>query len=256
MGKFNLKLMSNNVYKKFDEHKPAILMGIGIVGMFTTIGLAIKATPKACKLIDEKKQELGVEKLSVVDTVKTTYKCYIPAAGVCTVSTLCLLGSKNESARRATALATAYKLSESAFNEYKNKVVETIGVDKEKEVKDAIAKDTVEKQVNNNTIIVTGNGDTKCIDALFGRPFYSDIDKIKKAVNEANSRILNDNYISLNEFYDLLGMTNVEMGYLLGWNTDALIDVDYNAQLDENDVPCLVITHNHPPKYKYSTFGY
>ena len=39
------------------KHMPEILTGIGIAGMVTTTVLAVKATPKALELIEEKKEE-------------------------------------------------------------------------------------------------------------------------------------------------------------------------------------------------------
>lgn len=48
-------------------------------------------------------------------------------------------------AKRTAALATAYKLSETALTEYKEKVVETIGEKKEQLVRDKIDKDHIDK---------------------------------------------------------------------------------------------------------------
>ena len=39
------------------KHSPAVLTGIGIAGMVTAAVLAVKATPKAMRLIEAKKQE-------------------------------------------------------------------------------------------------------------------------------------------------------------------------------------------------------
>ena len=43
----------------FKNHTPEILTGLGTAGMIFTTVLAVKATPKALKLIDEKKKELN-----------------------------------------------------------------------------------------------------------------------------------------------------------------------------------------------------
>ena len=62
------------------KHSPEILTGIGIAGMLTTTVMAVRATPKALILIEERKEEIGAEKLEAMDMVKTTWACYIPAA--------------------------------------------------------------------------------------------------------------------------------------------------------------------------------
>lgn len=40
------------------KHSPEILTGIGIAGMITTTIMAVKATPKALILIEDKKMKL------------------------------------------------------------------------------------------------------------------------------------------------------------------------------------------------------
>jgi hypothetical protein len=144
MNKTKIATAMKSVQTMVTQHSPEILTGIGIAGMVTTTILAVKATPKALKLLKER-EEVQKEPLTPVETVKTCWKCYIPAAVTGTLSVACLIGASSVNARRNAALATAYKLSETALTEYREKVVETIGEKKEQAVRDAIAKDKVEK---------------------------------------------------------------------------------------------------------------
>lgn len=237
------------------KHSPEILTGLGIAGMVTTTVLAVKATPKALKEIEDYEDTIlcDHEKIKPMDAVKITWKHYIPAAITGTVSIACLVGASSVNVRRNAALATAYKLSETALTEYKSKVVETIGEKKEKTIKDAIAKDYVEKKpVKQNEIVITGKGDTLCCDKLFGRYFKSDMDKLKKIENELNRRMRNENYISLNEFYYEVGLDGVDAGDLLGWNIDrGYIDLDFSSQLATDGTPCLVVSFGNQPRYDY-----
>ena len=57
MEKFNLSKVVKNVKAAASKHSPEILTGIGIAGMATTIVMAVKATPKALILIEEKKNK-------------------------------------------------------------------------------------------------------------------------------------------------------------------------------------------------------
>ena len=83
------------------------------------------------------------------------------------------------------ALTTAYAISESALKNYQEKVVETIGKNKEQSVRDAMAKDAIsKKQIQNSEVIITKKGDTLCFDVLSGRYFKSDIERIKRAEND------------------------------------------------------------------------
>lgn len=253
MKKGDIQKIAKNVQSKLNQHSPEILTGLGIAGMLSTTVLAVKATPKALKLIEEKKKEVGDEELTKIEVVKTCYKCYIPAAVTASVSMACLIGANSVNARRNAVLATAYRLSENAFTEYREKVVETFGEKKEQKVRDEIAKDKIEANpVKNNEVIITEKGNTLCYDVISGRYFKSDIDKIRKAENIINKRLMSDMYISLNEFYDLIGLPYTQLGFELGWNIDdSLVEIEFSTQLAEDDTPCIVIDYSVAPKYNY-----
>ena len=255
MGKFNLTGVFQTIQKSVTKHSPEILMGLGIAGMLTTTVLAVKATPKALRLIEEKKKEEGVEKLSVGETVKTTYKCYLPAAGVALASTGCLIGSTSISVRRNAALATAYKIVETGYKEYKEQVIETLGEKKEEQIREAIVQKKIdENPVSKNQVIVLG-GDTLCYDVWSGRYFKSDIDKIKRAINELNRTMTYDNYVSLNDFYDLLGLETTKQGELLGWKlSKGLSELNPSSHLGEKDQPAYAIDFVNAPEYDYYKF--
>ena len=256
MNKFNFARFLKNAEMTIVKHSPEILTGIGIAGMITTTVLAVKATPKALRLIEEKKQEENVDKLTPSETVKATWKCYIPAVVTGVASTACLIGASSVNARRTAALATAYKLSETALTEYREKVVETVGEKKEQIIREKIDKDRIENNpVNTREVIITAKGDTLCYDAISGRYFKSDIDQIKRSINILNRRLLTEMYISLNELYDELDLDHIEVGDSLGWNIDdGLIDLYFSSQLAKDGTPCVVLSYERPPKYGYSSF--
>lgn len=256
MSKPNLSNAFKSTQVWMSKHSPEILTGLGIAGMATTTVLAVKATPKAMKLIDQKKKDMNLtseDKLTVPETVKAAWKPYIPAAVTGTMSIACLIGASSVHLRRNTALAAAYHLSETALTEYKEKVVETIGKNKEKAIRDKVDKDRVEKNPpNDKEVIITGDGDTLCYDYHSGRYFKTTIDKLKKIENELNSRLLREDYISLNDFYDELGLSFTKMGDDLGWHVEkGLIEFGFSSQL-VNDTPCIVLNYNIAPQHDYS----
>lgn len=270
MKKSNITNFIKNTQFTLSKHSPAILTGLGIAGMVTTTVLAVKATPKALRLIEDEKMlkekeaheggifieddERYAFKLTPFEIVKATWKCYIPTAVTGTVSIACLIGGSSVNARRNAALATAYKLSETALTEYREKVVETIGEKKEKTVREAVAKEQVKKNpVREKEIIVTGNGDSLCFDPLSSRYFMSNIENIKRAENTINKQMLQDigGYASINDFYDEIGLARTEIGNYLGWNAENLIDLDIGAHKTEDGKPSLVIGHYNRPQYDY-----
>ena len=254
MGKTNLATIVASTRQFVSKRSPEILTGIGIAGMISTAVLAVKATPKAMELIEEKKREEWLDKLSPVEIVKVAWKPYIPAIVTCVTSTACLIGASSVSAKRNAALATAYKLSETALTEYREKVIETIGEKKERTVRDKVAEERVKKNpVSKNEVIITGNGKTLCFDPISGRYFMCSIETIKRAENTLNKQMLHDisGYVSLNEFYDEIGLDHTSVGDDLGWNTDQIIDIDFSSQLNDNGEPSVVLDYLVAPKYDF-----
>lgn len=253
MKKTNLSKVLKSIQISAQKYSPEILTGVGIAGMVATTVMAVRATPKALILIEEKKEDLQEDKLTPVETIKTTWICYIPAAITGTISIACLIGASSVNMRRRAALVTAYTLSESALKEYHEKVVETIGEKKEQAVRDAIAKDKVAKNpVSNREIIITEKGNTLCYDTLSGRYFKSDRDKIDKVINELNRRMRDEMYISLNDFYYEIGLNGISLGDLLGWNiNNGYIAPNFSYQGAEDGTPCMAISYLVEPRYDY-----
>lgn len=266
MSKYDFKKVLREVQLIIGRYSPEILTGIGISGMFAAGILAVKATPKALRNIDDKRMKKADEdekfiygdrensKLTKKEIITVTWKCYVPAALTSAMSTACLLGANSINTKRNAALATAYKLSETALTEYRQKVVETVGEKKEQAVRDSIAKDKVDKQQpTNESIIITGKGDILCLDSISGQYFKGDIDKMQRSVNNLNRKMLDEMYISLNDFYYEIGMRNTKLGDELGWNiNNGFIELDLSSQLTEDRTPCLVIDYKLTPKYDYS----
>lgn len=263
MTKINMGGLLKNVKMALSDHSPEILTGLGIAGMITTTVLAVKATPKALDLISDAEYEKyddegNREPLTKIEVVKAAWKPYIPAAITGVTSVACLIGAGSVNARRNAALATAYNLASNALTEFKEATLETVGEKKEQLVRNKVAEERVKKEpVNPSAIIVSGNGNTRCFDTITKRRFISDIEAIKKIVNELNRRMVNgEDYISLNEFYYELGLDGVSVGDELGWNvTRGLIDVEFSAQLDTDGTPCVVLDYTVVPKRGFNSFS-
>lgn len=265
-----LSEIARSVRTYTQKHSSEILTGVGIAGMLTTTVLAVMVTPKALVLLEEEKRRQDrvfleeakrnnraecakVDKLKALEVVKTTWKCYIPPVVTGGVSIACLIGASSVNIRRNAALATAYSLSESALREYREKVIETIGENKEQGIRDAVAKDTVTNNpVDRHEVFITDKGDTLCLDVASKRYFRTDIDRLKRAENDLNKQMRDDMYVSLNDFYFEIGLEPTSVGDDLGWNIDnGYIDLHFSSQLTPKGEPCLVIDYVVGPRYDY-----
>ena len=251
MNKQAITSAFKNAGKVLKKHSPEILTGLGISGMILTTISAVKATPKALQLVDEKEIKDN-KRLTKREIVATTWKCYIPAAltGVC--SAACLIGANSINVRRNAALAAAYAISVQDLADYKKKALEVVGEKKERAIRDEIAKDKLKNdRVDTMPIISTGRGKVPCYDYLTKRLFESDMETLRKAENNLNKRLREEDYITLNEFFSEIGLeeTDQVIGETLGWEIDhGYIDLDFTSQLVEG-IPYLVLGHNNPPHY-------
>ena len=256
-----MKEVLKKLGKTLSKKSPTILMILGTTGGVSTVIMAIKATPKAVSLLEEERWErdhddgrvdMPVKPLTKVDIVKLTWKCYLPAVIMGTVTVMCFAGANSINGRRRAALASAYALSEAALKEYKGKIVETFGEKEALKIRDSISNDKMQKvKKEDSTIIFTG-GDTLCFDTLSGRYFKSDIEKIKRTINERNSALFSSMWCSVNELYLELGLDPIRLGDDTGWEVNSgLIDPDFSSQLTEDGKPCLVLDFSTRPKYDY-----
>lgn len=274
MNKDNISRLFKTIKIGTMKHSPEILTGIGIAGMITTTVLAVKATPKAMKLIDAKKEEVFNDlntseipenntnpsdlRLTKIEVVKIAWKPYIPVVVTGVASITCLIGASSVNAKRNAALATAYELSKTALTEYKEKVIETVGEKKEKTIREKIAQDRVDKNpVNNSEVVVVGSGDVLFMEPICGKTFKSDIEYVRKVINDFNYRMTTgaEEYISLSEFYDEFSLRHTRASDALGWNLgrDGQIEVDFLATKNEEGKPCLMLDYTVEPRYDYST---
>ena len=257
MSKEGLKRTIKSAGRVLTKDSPGILTGIGIAGMIGATFMAVKATPKALYLIETKKEESEVEELTPVETIKICWKCYIPATLTTVLSAVCLIGASTVSAKRNAALATAYSISEAALREYQEKVVEVVGEKKEKAVRDAVAKDQIERDpvTKSEVVIIDSNSNTLCYEPLSGRYFKSTIDKIKKAEIKLDRQMIQEMYVSLNDFYWEIGLDGTDLGDKMGWNlSKGYMDLSFSSQLADDGTPCAVIVYGIPPVYDYQRY--
>ena len=243
---------------QISKHSPAILIFLGITGMASTVIMACKATPKAKYILDElheeqeEYEEVNSKPVQFAKDVRAVAPVYAPAVLMGGISVACIIGSYSISSKRLAALATAYSISERTLHEYQKKVVETLGEKKEERIRDEIAKDRVrDNPPDSNEVIMTDGGDMLCYDSVFGRYFKSNINVIRRAESILNRRLISEMYVSVNDYFEEVGLPTTKMGNELGWNVDHLIGFSFSSILTENDQTCLVIDYDICPRYDF-----
>lgn len=241
--------------RKFvSDHSPAILTAAAVVGVVSTAVMVAKAAPKAhIDILNEQSER--TDEVDLLDKVLLSYKHYLPAIATGGATIACIIGANTISTKRQAALASAFGLTEYAFKEYREKVVEQFGEAKELKVHDAVMQDRVNRDpVSDNQVIITGTGKSLFRDDFSERYFESDMETVRRAVNDINEQIFAQDYASLNDFYNRLGINGSRVGDEVGWTTTRKLDVRYSTALVDGR-PCVVLSYDKNPVRDFDRFG-
>ena len=241
-------------------HSTGLLVGFGIAGMITGTVMAVTVTPKAYKQYEEIKSRYLNKETNKIDDKKGYVKevgtkvvtKYIPAMVVEGLSVYGIVKGTSSALKQSTAYAALYGITKDQLIDYQAKTLETVGERKEQEIRDAIAKDKLEKDpVSNKEVYITADNEQLCYDMVSGRYFMSSVNKLRKIENELNKRLRNEMYISLNELYYEIGLKPIETGNQMGFNIDdGDLEFSFSAQIADDDRPCIVVGFNVFPRYR------
>lgn len=207
MGKFF------HLSKFLNRNAPTILTCIGAGGVIATSVMAVKATPKALKLLEYAREEKG-EELTTWETVKTAGPMYIPAVVTGASTIACIVGANVLNKRNQASLISAYALLDSTYKKYRAKAIELYGEDGDKKIVEEVAKDDlIEEDIH------PSEQRQVFYDVTSMRYFESTIEDVRRAEFDMNAKLLATGYVSLNHLYGLLDISPVDYGDKLGWTT-------------------------------------
>jgi Family of unknown function (DUF6353) len=236
----NFSGLITNLAKATKSNAPEILAAVGITGVFTTSYLAAKAAVTVAQDEDADPWASNKEK------IKKYWKLYIPAglSGALTISAI--VGSNQASGRRTAAAVTAFTVTEKAFSEYKERVIEQVGKNTEHTIREKIAQDQLAEKPASTQVIFAGKGHVLCCERYTQRYFRSDMETLKRAQNEINERVGHDLYVMLSEFYDLIGLEHTSVSDFIGW-AEKEMELEFYPLLSEgpDSEPCLAFDYSY-----------
>lgn len=245
-----IKTILKTTEKFLIDNSPGILTGLGVAGAVTTAVLTGKAAYSAGLQVAEMESKVDHKgDFIVIDSktkLKVFWKEFVPAGTVGVVTIAAIISANQIGARRAAAFAAAFKLSEELSAEYKKKVLETLGIQKEEKMRSELASDKMtENPPPSNMLIVVGS-DVLFYDELSGRYFHNTMEKVMQAVNEINHQVNNYFHASLTEFWEKIGLTSTSISDDIGWNSDELLDVQFSPTMIDGK-PAIMIGYNNEP---------
>lgn len=238
------------------KYSPEILTAAGVIGTVGSTVLACKATLKVEDILDEAKKksnlinavhdgEIEVDaeytdkdysKDLLVNRTQTAVKLiklYGPAISLGALSIAAILGGQHILRKRNVAVMAAYKLCEESFNNYRSRVKDELGEEKDRQFYYGITEETVKEKVKSKddktrtvTKKVEKTPDHLCSQyARFFDEANPNWDKspeqnmyfLKMVQNQMNDKLQARGHVFLNEVYDALGFERSEAGQFVGW---------------------------------------
>jgi Family of unknown function (DUF6353) len=238
------------------HNSPIILTGLAVGGVVTTAVLAVRATPKAIRILEDstlswQKDGEPMVKNRRLETLRLVWPLYIPAALTGAATIAAIIGAQSINSRRQAALIGAFTITEGAFQEYREQVTEALGKTKEKAVHEKI----VQKHVDENPptdFVVMGAGNVLCFDVYTGRYFESTMEKIRKAQNDFNEMLEGDIYLALNEFYTILGLDEALVGEQMGFASENRLKIEFDSGVAPDGRPYLAMSYRALPRQDYT----
>ncbi len=239
--------------KKIKKRLPTILTCIGTAGVVATVLMAVKATPKAVILLDKAKKEK--KELSILETTKIIIPPYIPTilAGITTIS--CIVGANILSKKRQMSIVGAYTMLDQSYKRYKKAANDVFGNDADSKIKAEMAKNTFiygafsgEGQLYDPT--EDSSDKVLFYDSYSERFFHSTLAAVINAEYHFNRNLSIRGYMSLNDFYEFLGLDKIAIGDDIGWYMDKICEGGYMwmdfeneyIELEENGLYCYRIS--------------
>ena len=234
------------------KNSPHIFFGLGVVGTVASTVLACRATLKLDKELDEIKGNLedlkelreSVDQKTAVEgkvytpeqynndaiyvytkSAMTVATLYAPAAIVGIASIACLTGSHVQLTRRNSALMAAYAAVQTAYENYRNRVREQIGVERELDLYHGAKNEVLVNELGDKVEVkVVKPGDWSPYARFFdenSKEFqkHNEYNQMFLAAQEkmANRKLIFQGHLFLNEVYDMLGFERTKEGSVIGW---------------------------------------
>lgn len=245
------------------KNSPEIALAAGIMGLVGAAVMACRATVKASEVSETAERRLKdietaperIKDYSEDDAKKDTFitytqmvvgygKLYLPAIGVAALSIASILYSHNVLSKRNASLATAYALVTKSYKEYRKRIADEIGEDKENDIfhkaehiKAEITEITEDGKTKKKKVdkIIAGDLSFSPYARFFDEANRNwepnaeyNLDFLRMVENQMTNRLRANGHLFLNEVYDALGMDRSDLGQSIGWVYDPDSDISDN----------------------------
>lgn len=234
------------------RHSVEIAMCVAGVGVALTVYTTSKATLKVNDIVKD-------ESLTKADKVKKSIKPAAPAVAsialtYAAISAMFILGKKRQAALLAILAST-----QQVFQQYRNNVRNEKGSSEEAKI---FAKSTVEaKNLDKRIDSIPVPKDNKLIwcESITGQFFEAEEIDVLRAEYVLNMLLVKEGEVTLNEFFNALGIDETDEGNIYGWSQELgydwfgymWVDFQHVIHRDKSGREYRLITYTYLPHLNY-----
>lgn len=239
------------------KNSPNLMFGVGVGGFIATTVLACRATLKLSDQLQTMKSDLDSVRYSNLDELEkkralaivhatnagTIVRMYSPTIAVGALTIGAFTGAHVQLTRRNAGLTAAYAAISKAYDDYRDRVREEFGEQKELEIYRPSVIDKVEVEPGRfEEVHTVPMGQLSPYAVMFDAQSTSwqkipDLNMmfLKGVQAWANQRLQHRGHLFLNEVYDDLGLPHTKKGAVVGWV--------FNSERGDNYVDFGIVSH-------------
>jgi len=233
----------------FTKHNSSLISSVAAgVGVVATAFMTGRASYRAAHVIKRDEQYNGTTydspRAQLWGRFKLVWTFYIPPVLLGTSTIFAIAGANRLAARKILAAQSLVAVSQRSLAEYRDKIVQEFSSRKDQSIVDKVVADKIAKDPPPATLI-SGPGAVLCCELLTMRYFVSDVETLRKAMNDLNALLLRQDYATLDEWYWRIGLQNTTQAPHIGWTSDKLMELIFSAALTEDGRPCMAFDYNY-----------
>lgn len=241
------------VGRQLYRSSPTILTVVASVGVIVTTITAVRATPKAIKLLKEAEAEKG-ENLTKVEIIRVAGPSYIPSTllGISTI--VCIFGANVLNQKKQTSLMSAYAMLNESYKQYRKSAKIVYGENADDKIHAEMAKDAVVSTYDWGYQVYNMDMDSESERLLFydlssKKYFRTTMAAVLNAQYHVNRNLAIRGDCSLNEYLSFLGVEGIDGGDDIGWDITYMVeemdcywlDFDNYKSTSEDGLECIII---------------
>ena len=235
----NLKTLAKGILNWCKANPQIFITGLGIASSVATAITSGRCHAKAVQ-VDAGKSD------NLLDFAKRNWKCYIPAALSLGTTIFSIVALHGATEKKYQALAAAYSVSQLDLSELRSRMAEQVKVLKEG-AKPADKK-AAKKELPAGSMVLFGDEEVLCRDAITGRTFRSTPEKIRAYCNNITEDLLGYGPCPLNDFYSQIHIGQVGIGDELGWGGGVTIKPEFRPVLLDSGSPAVEVAIDPAPQ--------